>query len=57
MGLKGKMKKIYELGCVLDRRKPGDKNLSCEQHKSFKDDLYTWCDSCMYSKGNELWRS
>lgn len=56
MGLKGRMKNLYKLGCVLDLRKPGDRHLACGRHKPFKDDRFDWCDNCMYSKGNELWR-
>lgn len=50
--IKNRMNKVYKLGCVLNRRQPGDKNLACEQHKPFKENHYEWCDTCIYSKGN-----
>lgn len=49
MGLKGRMKNVYKLGCVLSRREPGSYNLACEKHKPSKKDNYDWCDTCIYS--------
>ena len=50
MGLKGKMKKIYKLSCILNHRKPGDYRLTCECFKSVNKNYYEWCDDCKYKK-------
>ena len=50
MSLRGKMKKLYKLGCILNNRKPGDKHLACGRFEQVEDNLYEWCDVCKYKK-------
>ena len=50
MSLRGKMKKLYKLRCILGYRKPGDKHLTCGSFKQVEDSNYEWCDVCKYRK-------